>query len=78
MGGGSGVGGPPEPPRPFCSGLIAEQPDAGLFFVDTGNAEKGERYGGVGAPLNPPQPLPRRLAGGFIYFPTTSRTEKEE
>lgn len=27
-------------------GLIAEQPDEGLFFVDTGNAEKGEWGGG--------------------------------
>uniref|UniRef100_A0A669QFC5 Ribosome biogenesis protein NOP53 n=1 Tax=Phasianus colchicus TaxID=9054 RepID=A0A669QFC5_PHACC len=26
-----------------AGGLIAEQPDAGLFFVDTGSAEKGER-----------------------------------
>lgn len=26
-----------------AGGLIAEQPDAGLFFVDTGNAEKGRK-----------------------------------
>ncbi|NXW81943.1 NOP53 protein, partial [Alopecoenas beccarii] len=32
-------------------GLIAEQPDEGLFFLDTGDAEKGERvtWGGVSA-----------------------------
>lgn len=58
----------PPPPNTFCSGLIAEQPDAGLFFVDTGNAEKGERCGGsLGfPPLPPPDPSPAFDWGGSI------------
>ncbi|XP_017585048.1 PREDICTED: EH domain-containing protein 2-like [Corvus brachyrhynchos] len=33
----------PPPPEPRDQGLISEQPDEGLFFLDTGNAPKGQR-----------------------------------
>lgn len=53
-------------------GLIAEQPDEGLFFLDTGDAAKGERGRGVGGCVcvmwggvhPPPRCVPAVFPGG--------------
>lgn len=53
-------------------GLISEQPDEGLFFLDTGNAPKGEDFSpsftsrgfwGALTPPNPPRSAPQEAPG---------------